>query len=199
MHFEVLPAMALFVFVASVTPGPNNTMLLASGVNFGYKQTLPHLLGISVGHFILLMAVGNGLEAVFNIYPVTYQAMKIIGVSYLMYLAVKIIRSNTLESDQAKQARPLSFIGGAAFQWINPKAWMMSIGFFSTYMPEEASMTFVTLSCLMFSLINFPTISLWAGLGTKMVHYLQNVRLRTMFNWVMALLLVISMIPAFLI
>jgi|TARA_B110000438_G_C15772962_1_gene632767 threonine/homoserine/homoserine lactone efflux protein len=199
MHFEVLPAMALFVFVASVTPGPNNTMLLASGVNFGYKQTLPHLLGISVGHFILLMAVGNGLEAVFNIYPVTYQAMKIIGVSYLMYLAVKIIRSNTLESDQAKQARPLSFIGGAAFQWVNPKAWMMSIGFFSTYMPEESSMTFVTLSCLMFSLINFPTISLWAGLGTKMVHYLQNIRLRTMFNWMMALLLIISMIPAFLI
>jgi threonine/homoserine/homoserine lactone efflux protein len=199
MHFEVLPAMALFVFVASVTPGPNNTMLLASGVNFGYKQTLPHLLGISVGHFILLMAVGNGLEAVFNIYPVTYQAMKIIGVSYLMYLALKIIRSNTLESDQAKQARPLSFIGGAAFQWVNPKAWMMSIGFFSTYMPEESSMTFVTLSCLMFSLINFPTISLWAGLGTKMVHYLQNIRLRTMFNWMMALLLIISMIPAFLI
>ena len=199
MHFEVLPAMALFVFVASVTPGPNNTMLLASGVNFGYKQKLPHLLGISVGHFILLMAVGNGLEAVFNIYPVTYQAMKIIGVSYLMYLAVKIIRSNTLESDQAKQARPLSFIGGAAFQWVNPKAWMMSIGFFSTYMPEESSMTFVTLSCLMFSLINFPTISLWAGLGTKMVHYLQNIRLRTMFNWMMALLLIISMIPAFLI
>ena len=191
--------MALFVFVASVTPGPNNTMLLASGVNFGYKQTLPHLAGISAGHFILLMAVGNGLEAVFNIYPVTYQAMKIIGVSYLMYLAVKIIRSNTLESDQAKQARPLSFIGGAAFQWVNPKAWMMSIGFFSTYMPEESSMTFVTLSCLMFSLINFPTISLWAGLGTKMVHYLQNIRLRTMFNWMMALLLIISMIPAFLI
>ncbi|MDG1990498.1 MAG: LysE family translocator [Dehalococcoidia bacterium] len=191
--------MALFVFVASVTPGPNNTMLLASGVNFGYKQTLPHLAGISAGHFILLMAVGNGLEAVFNIYPVTYQAMKIIGVSYLMYLAVKIIRSNTLESDQTKQARPLSFIGGAAFQWVNPKAWMMSIGFFSTYMPEESSMTFVTLSCLMFSLINFPTISLWAGLGTKMVHYLQNIRLRTMFNWMMALLLIISMIPAFLI
>ncbi len=199
MHFEVLPAMALFVFVASVTPGPNNTMLLASGVNFGYKQTLPHLSGISVGHFILLMAVGNGLEAVFNIYPVTYQAMKIVGLSYLLYLAVKIIRSNRLENDHTKQSRPLSFIGGAAFQWVNPKAWMMSIGFFSTYMPEEASTSFVTLSCLMFSLINFPTISLWAGLGNKMVHYLQNVRLRTMFNWVMALLLVISMIPAFLI
>ena len=199
MNFEVLPAMALFVFVASVTPGPNNTMLLASGVNFGYKQTLPHLAGISIGHFILLMAVGNGLEAIFTLYPVTYEAMKIVGLSYLVYLAIKIIRSNTLENDHTKQARPLSFIGGAAFQWVNPKAWMMSIGFFSTYMPEEASMTFVTLSCLMFSLINFPTISLWAGLGTKMVHYLQNVRLRTLFNWVMALLLVISMIPAFLI
>ena len=199
MHFEVLPAMALFVFVASVTPGPNNTMLLASGVNFGYKQTLPHLAGISVGHFILLMAVGNGLEAVFNVYPATYQAMKIVGLSYLVYLAVKIIRSNKLETENSKQARPLSFIGGAAFQWVNPKAWMMSIGFFSTYMPEEASLIFVIISCIMFSFINFPTISLWALLGTKIIHLLTNIQLRTIFNCTMAVLLLISMIPVFFI
>ena len=89
MHFDVLPVMALFVFVTSVTPGPNNMMLLASGVNFGYKKTLWHLAGISFGHFIMLMAVGSGLETIFTAYPITFQIMKIIGLIYLIYLAIK--------------------------------------------------------------------------------------------------------------
>ena len=199
MYFDVLPVMALFVFVTSVTPGPNNMMLLASGVNFGYKKTLWHLLGISFGHFIMLMAVGSGLETIFTAYPITFQIMKLIGLIYLIYLAIKIVRSNTIDDHNEHPAQPLSFFGAAAFQWVNPKAWMMSIGFFSNYMPEEASFLFVTISCAMFSCINFPTINLWAGLGTKIVKYLLDTRKRTIFNWIMASLLVISMIPAFFI
>ena len=192
---ELVAAMAMFAFVTSVTPGPNNMMLLASGVNFGMKRSLPHWLGVSLGHFVMLLLVGAGLESLLKAYPFVYQVMKVVGFAYLVYLAWGVARSGAPERNGAEATKPISFFGAAAFQWVNPKAWIMSIGNFSNYMPTDASITFVVLTCMMFSAINFPSVGLWVWLGAKLEYYLQHDTVRRIFNWTMALLLVVSMIP----
>ena len=187
--------MVVFAFVTSVTPGPNNMMLLASGVNFGVRATLPHLLGISCGHFIMLMAVGLGVGELFIRVPVIYQGMQVLGMAYMLYLAWGIVRSSApLEHDAANDvAKPLGFWGAAAFQWVNPKAWVMTLGFFSNYLPQDAGMVLIAAASLVFSLINFPSIAVWALMGARMGHYLQVDLYRHIFNWTMAALLVASM------
>ena len=194
-NLELVAAMAMFAFVTSVTPGPNNMMLLASGVNFGVKRTLPHWLGVSLGHFVMLLLVGAGLESLLKAYPFVYQVMKVVGFAYLVYLAWGVARSGAPRRNGEEAVQPITFFGAAAFQWVNPKAWIMSIGYFSNYMPTDASLTFVVLTCMMFSVINFPSVGLWVWLGAKIEHYLQRDTWRKLFNWTMALLLVISMIP----
>ena len=187
--------MVVFAFVTSVTPGPNNMMLLASGVNFGVRATLPHMLGISCGHFIMLMAVGLGLGELFIRVPVIYQGMQVLGMAYMLYLAWGIVKSRApLEHDAANDvAKPLGFCGAAAFQWVNPKAWVMTLGFFSNYLPQDAGIVLIAAASLVFSLINFPSIAVWALMGARMGHYLQVDLYRRIFNWTMAALLVASM------
>jgi threonine/homoserine/homoserine lactone efflux protein len=195
LHAELWASMAVFAFVTSVTPGPNNMMLLASGVNFGIRATLPHTLGISCGHFIMLMAVGLGLGELFIRMPAAYPVMQVLGMVYMLYLAWGIVRSGAPSTqDEANQgAKPLGFWGAAAFQWVNPKAWVMTLGFFSNYLPQEASVLLIVAASLLFSLINFPSIAVWAVMGGRMGHYLQVVLYRRIFNWTMAVLLVASM------
>jgi threonine/homoserine/homoserine lactone efflux protein len=195
LHLELWASMAVFAFVTSVTPGPNNMMLLASGVNFGTRATLPHMLGISCGHFIMLMAVGLGLGELFIRVPVIYPVMQVLGMTYMLYLAWGIVRSGAPSAqDEANQsAKPLGFWGAAAFQWVNPKAWVMTLGFFSNYLPQEAGVLLIGAASLLFSLINFPSIAVWAVMGARMGHYLQVDLYRRIFNWTMAVLLVASM------
>jgi threonine/homoserine/homoserine lactone efflux protein len=195
LHFELWLSMAVFAFVTSVTPGPNNMMLLASGVNFGVRATLPHTLGISCGHFIMLMAVGLGLGELFIRMPAFYPVMQVLGMAYMFYLAWGIVRSGAPSTqDEANQgAKPLGFWGAAAFQWVNPKAWVMTLGFFSNYLPQEASVLLIVVASLLFSLINFPSIAVWAIMGARMGHYMQVDLYRRIFNWTMAVLLVASM------
>jgi threonine/homoserine/homoserine lactone efflux protein len=194
-NLELVAAMAMFAFVTSVTPGPNNMMLLASGVNFGVKRSLPHWLGVSLGHFLMLLLVGAGLERLLTAFPFVYQVMKVAGFAYLVYLAWGVARSGAPQRNGTEATQPIGFLGAAAFQWVNPKAWIMSIAYFSNYMPTDASLTFVVLTCMMFSAINFPSVGLWVWLGAKLEHHLQQDTLRKIFNWTMALLLVVSMIP----
>ena len=119
-NVELVAAMAMFAFVTSVTPGPNNMMLLASGVNFGVKRTLPHWLGVSLGHFVMLLLVGAGLERLLQAYPVVYQVMKVVGFAYLVYLAWGVARSGAPERNGEEATQPITFLGAAAFQWVNP-------------------------------------------------------------------------------
>jgi threonine/homoserine/homoserine lactone efflux protein len=195
LNFELLGAMAMFAFVTSVTPGPNNMMLLASGLNFGVKRTLPHWVGVSWGHFVMLLWVGAGLEGLLKAYPFVYQVMKVVGFAYLVYLAWGVARSGAPQRNGDEATQPISFLGAAAFQWVNPKAWIMAIGYFSNYMPTDASLTFVVLTCMMFSTINFPSVGLWVWLGAKLERYLQQDNWRRAFNGTMALLLIASMVP----
>jgi threonine/homoserine/homoserine lactone efflux protein len=198
-NVELVAAMAMFAFVTSVTPGPNNMMLLASGVNFGVKRTLPHWLGVSLGHFVMLLLVGAGLESLLKAYPFVYQVMKVVGFAYLLYLAWGVARSGAPQRNGEEAAQPITFLGAAAFQWVNPKAWIMSIGYFSNYMPTDASLTFVVLTCFMFSAINFPSVGLWVWLGAKLERYLQSNSVRRVFNGTMAVLLIASMVPVLMI
>src|SRR5690349_4584797 len=123
---EAFFALLVYSFVTSVTPGPNNLMLLASGVNFGIIRTIPHILGIGSGFMTLLLAVGFGLGAVLTAFPVLHLALKIAGGAYLLYLAYRTAMSRSLKDGVAK-ARPMTFLEAAAFQWVNPKAWVMAL------------------------------------------------------------------------
>ena len=194
-NVELVAAMAMFAFVTSVTPGPNNMMLLASGVNFGVKRTVPHWLGVSLGHFVMLLLVGAGLESLLKAFPFVYQVMKVVGFAYLVYLAWGVAQSGAPQRNGEEAVQPITFLGAAAFQWVNPKAWIMAIGYFSNYMPTDASLTFVVLTCFMFSAINFPSVGLWVWLGAKLERYLQRNSVRRVFNGTMAVLLIASMVP----
>ena len=191
-------AMAMFALASSITPGPNNMMLLSSGVNYGFKRTIPHMLGISSGHLVLLLAIAAGLDQLFQLFPLGYQIMKGVGFCYLLYLAWRIAFSTTPLKRGETKGHPSGFFGAALFQWVNPKALLMAITYFSNYMPIDASITFIFLTCLMFTVINLPCLGLWVLLGTQLERVLSQPRQRQVLNLVMALLLVLSMVPVLL-
>jgi len=198
LSLDLLLGFALFALVTSITPGPNNTMLLASGVNFGFNRTIPHMLGITCGFFSLVLAVGLGLGAVFQTYPLLYTALRYIGAAYLLYLAWKIAHSGPVSDSQSGNNTPISYWGAAAFQWVNPKAWIMAIGAISTYTPLQGYFFNVLVIAAVFALINLPSVSLWVVCGSLLRNLLRDRRWLRVFNWGMALLLVASMYPLLL-
>ncbi|WP_283181093.1 MULTISPECIES: LysE family translocator [unclassified Pseudomonas] len=198
LSLDLLLGFALFALVTSITPGPNNTMLLASGVNFGFNRTIPHMLGITCGFFVLVVAVGFGLGAVFQTYPLLYSVLRYVGAAYLLYLAWKIAHSGPVSESEKGESKPISYLGAAAFQWVNPKAWIMAIGAISTYTPMQGYFTNVIVIAAVFALINLPSVSVWAGCGTLLRNVLKDRRWLRLFNWGMALLLVASLYPLLL-
>jgi threonine/homoserine/homoserine lactone efflux protein len=198
LSFDLLLAFTLFAFVTSITPGPNNMMLLASGVNFGFSRTLPHMLGISVGFFVLVLAVGFGLGSVFKAWPVLYTILRYVGAAYLLYLAWKIATSGPASNNVDSQGKPLSFMSAALFQWVNPKAWIMAIGAISTYTPMQGYFYNVVVISAVFALINLPSVGVWAGFGSLLRNVLRDPLGLRIFNGVMAALLVASLYPLFI-
>lgn len=198
LSLDLLLGFALFALVTSITPGPNNTMLLASGVNFGFNRTIPPMLGISCGFFLLVVAVGFGLGAVFQAYPILYTVLRYVGAAYLLYLAWKIAHSGPVGDSAHGEAKPISYLGAAAFQWVNPKAWIMAIGAISTYTPMQGYFYNVVIIAAVFAIINLPSVGLWAACGTLLRNVLKDPRWLRVFNWGMAALLVISLYPLLL-
>lgn len=193
MSTELVFALIAFAFVMSITPGPNNLMLMASGANFGFRLTIPHMLGISIGHSFMVVLLGVGLVGLFEAFPASYTVLKVVSVLYLLWLAWKIATAAPPDGEAGK-GRPLTFLQAAAFQWVNPKAWAMAIGAIAAYAPSQ-DLGAVVLVALVFSLTNLPSIAVWAGLGTALSGILTNTaRLRT-FNFVMAALLIASLWP----
>ncbi|PTQ69360.1 LysE family translocator [Pseudomonas sp. GV071] len=197
MSLELLLAFVAFAFVTSVTPGPNNTMLLASGVNFGIRRTVPHMLGISCGLMSLVLAVGLGLGQVFEQVPMLYVMLRYVGAIYLLYLAWKIARSGAPEANSDERGKPFGFFQAVAFQWINPKAWIMALGAITTFAPQENFVVNVLLIAAVFALVNCPTMSVWTAAGSLLRNWLRNPRALRCFNISMALLLVASLYPIF--
>lgn len=194
MSVDTLFALVLFAFATSITPGPNNMMLFASGVNFGFRRTVPHMLGIGAGFLSLLIGVGMGLGAVLHAYPPAFIALKVAGGLYLLWIAWKIGSSRSMGEGEAK-ARPMTFFGAAAFQWVNPKAWVMAVTAMAVYPnPEQYALT-VAIVALVFAAVNVPSVSTWAGFGSALREWLSvPVRLKW-FNITMAVLLVLSLWP----
>ncbi len=194
MPFDTFLALLLFAFTTSITPGPNNMMLFASGVNFGFVRTVPHMLGIGAGFFFLLIAVGFGLGAILHAVPLVYTVLKFTGGLYLVWIAWKIGTSRTL-SNGTSGARPMSFLQAAAFQWVNPKAWVMAVTAMATYTQTEWYFFSVLIVGMAFALVNVPSVSTWAGFGSALREWLSDpVRLKW-FNITMAVLLVLSLWP----
>ncbi|EML1597039.1 LysE family translocator [Burkholderia sp. KCJ3K979] len=194
LTLSALPAGMLFALVTSITPGPNNTMLLASGVNFGFRRTMPHLFGISIGVAILMLCVGFGLGEAFKRLPLLYTILEAASVAYLLYLAWRIGTSGEVKAHGAKP-RPMTFIEAAAFQWVNPKAWMMVLTAATTIrLSADYGMNAAWMS-VVFILIGFPCICLWAAFGLGLRRFLSNPRALHLFNVTMAVLLILSLYP----
>ncbi|MEQ5843690.1 lysine transporter LysE [Paraburkholderia acidicola] len=191
---SALPAGILFALVTTITPGPNNTMLLASGVNFGFRRTLPHILGISAGVVLLMLAVGFGLGEAFRRWPLLYTVLETASVVYLLYLAWKIGTSGQVQVRKGER-RPMRFYEAIAFQWINPKAWMMVLTAATTVHLSADFGLNATLMAVLFYVVGLPCICLWAAFGTALRNLLANPVWLRVFNIVMAVLLVLSLYP----
>ncbi|MCA0046608.1 LysE family translocator [Mesorhizobium sp. B283B1A] len=195
MTLDAFLALLVYAFVTSITPGPNNLMLLASGVNFGLVRSVPHMLGISIGFLVLLLAVGLGLGAVLTAFPALHTALKIAGAAYLLYLAWKIAMSRSFAGKGEASGRPMRFIDAAAFQWVNPKAWVMAITAMAVYSNPEHPFLSVALISVAFTIVNLPSVSVWAGFGTALRGFLSDpVRLKW-FNIAMGVLLAATLWP----
>ena len=193
MTYNLFLALLGFAFVTSVTPGPNNMMLLASGVNFGFTRTVPHILGIALGHALMVGLVGLGLAGALTSFPPAMLALKAASVAYMLWLAWKIAHASAPSAAKAG-AQPFSFLQAAAFQWVNPKAWAMALGAVSAYVPG-GDLHGVALVAAVFCVVNLPSVSLWAAMGEAARIWLAQPQRLRVFNWTMAALLVASLVP----
>lgn len=191
-HIALFPLIG-FAFATSATPGPNNMMLLASGANFGLRRSLPHMLGISLGHAFMVLIMGLGLATLLHQWPQVMLGLKIAAIAYVLWLAWKIAHASAPSAGQAG-AKPFTFWQAAAFQWVNPKAVAMAITAASVY-AGSGSLAAVFTVALVFAAVNLPSVALWCAMGEGLRRTLQNPARLRVFNWAMAGLLVLSMLP----
>lgn len=190
---DLLTGLAAYAFAMSITPGPNNLMLMTSGAKFGIRRTVPHALGVSGGFVMMTIVIGAGLLQIFDAVPGSYTALKIASVAYMLWLAWKILGAAAPQQGTGG-GHPLTFLQAAAFQWVNPKALAMALTALTNYAPSQ-TMTAILLVALIFGAINLPSVSCWAWAGQEMRRYLTNpARLRA-FNLTMAVLLLASLYP----
>ncbi|MDF7447351.1 LysE family translocator [Proteus mirabilis] len=194
MTFDIFLSLAIFSFVTSITPGPNNIMLLASGINFGLKRTMPHAIGVSLGFFVMLLAVGIGIGALIKSSPIIYNILKYLGALYLLWLAWKTAISHSVEQNSNRQGSPLTLLEAALFQWINPKSWMMAISGITLYTSPQYPYISMLLVTIIFTLINFPCVAIWATFGHSLRERLKNPKILKLFNFIMGGLLALSAI-----
>jgi len=192
MELEQLTALVIFAFVSTFTPGPNNIMLMTSGANVGYLRTLPHMCGVAFGFAFMVLLVGLGLTTLFQTYPAIHLVLKYVSLAYLAYLAGKIALSG--KASATDDFRPMTFLGAASFQWVNPKGWSMALSSVTLYSNGGGWVELMIISAT-FLLINFPSGSFWIIAGRELQRWLtSNLRVRS-FNILMALLLVGSTLP----
>jgi threonine/homoserine/homoserine lactone efflux protein len=192
---DMLMALAAFALVSSITPGPNNLMLMASGTNFGLARSVPHLLGVSIGFVLMLVVVGAGLGAALEAWPAAMLALKLASAAYLLYLAWKIATAAPPSAEHGASSRPLTFAQAAAFQWVNPKAWTMALTAMAVYVPAHDRTIGVLVVALVFGAVNLPSVGLWTAAGVQLRRLLHRPRALRSFNIVAALLLVGSLYP----
>ena len=190
---EILIALISFYFVMYVTPGPNNAMVLASGLKFGFIKTIPHMTGITIGHVLQLVLVCLGLGKIFQIFPHLQNILKILCALYLLYLGYKIIGSfSKIKEDDS---RPLKFHEASLFQLINPKAWTISSMAASGFLPKDGDLFFSILLIGIVALIICPlSISPWAAFGSAIRNMVKNNKIKALIEYFLAILLLITAI-----
>lgn len=193
MPIETLIALTAFGIAAAFTPGPNNIMLAASGMNFGFLRTTPHMSGVVIGFVTMLLGVGLGLGALFMTYALAQTALKVIGVSYLLWLAWRI--ANAAPTDPSARARPITFIEAALFQWVNPKALVAVVSTMSIFIRPERAVSDVLIVAMVFFAVSIGAVVSWTAFGTALRGLLRDRRKVRIFNITMALLLVASIVP----
>jgi threonine/homoserine/homoserine lactone efflux protein len=198
-------AAALFMLVSSVTPGPNNTMLMASGVHFGFRRTLAHLMGVQLGFGFMVVAVGLGLHTVLAQFPAFYDLVRFAGAAYMVWMAWSLASARPhvaapaalddgLHSAQ-DEAKPIGFWGAVLFQWVNPKAWVMAVTIMSAYVPPGAGLLQIAPLGMLYVALGFPCSSVWVGFGSALRSYLQDPFRMRVFNCSMAAALLLSLYP----
>jgi threonine/homoserine/homoserine lactone efflux protein len=190
-------AIILFAIATCVTPGPNNTMIMTSGLNYGIQRSLPHYLGIILGFPAMVVAVGLGLASLFEQYAVLHLLLKVAGASYLTFLAWKIA-SAPVSDLSVTEGKPFTFLQAAAFQWVNPKAWVLAVGATATYTVVGSDYSLqVLVIAIIFLVFGAPCIMLWLWFGASLKRLLQKPESIKYFNYAMATLLMLSLLPVF--
>ena len=196
MSFELLTAFIVFALSTLFTPGPNNVMLMTSGLNFGFGRTLPHMAGVTLGFGFMVLVVGLGLGAVFATYPALYTVLKFVGAAYLLYLAWRIATAGTAKGEA--RGRPFTFVEAAAFQWVNVKGWVMAVGAVTAYAALAPFPANMLLIAGIFTVLGVTSAVTWMLFGTGLKRVVSDPGAVRVFNRVMAGLLVLSLIPVLL-
>jgi len=190
MEYQQFFALISFAFVSTVSPGPNNIMLMTSGANVGFIRTIPHMLGVVLGFSLMVVLIGVGLMGIFAAYPLVHQILQLACIAYIFYLAMKIAMSRIV-SNSSSNYKPMSFLAAVYFQWVNPKAWTMALTAISVY-NVTATWKGVLLVSLVFAAINIPSVSIWTVAGQQLQVLLTNPSRIKYFNYAMATLLLAS-------
>ena len=191
MEFSHLFALLIFAFISSLSPGPNNIMLMTSGANIGFYKTIPHILGIIAGYSVMLLLIGLGLMPLFQQYPLIQNTLQILCSFYLLFLAYKIATSNALGSHK-RQFKAMSFFTAAGFQWLNPKGWSMALSAMTLYGSELNYAMAIAVITGVFAVVNIPSACIWTIAGQKSQRLLADPKRLKIFNYSMASLLVTS-------
>jgi threonine/homoserine/homoserine lactone efflux protein len=195
---SLLIAFVLFATVMFFTPGPNNIMLLSSGLTYGFRPTIPHIAGITVGFAFMVGAVGLGLGTIFIAYPVLQTILKYAGVVYLIYLAAAIAMSGPVSANQDNRRGPMTFWGAAMFQWVNAKGWVMVIGTITAYAAISPYPWNIAIQVVLSLFLGGLSCTAWALFGSALRPVLTSPRAVRAFNIVMAVLLLASLYPVFM-
>lgn len=195
MTFDHIAALMAFCFVTAMSPGPNNIMLMASGVNFGVRRTIPHIAGIVVGWPLMVLLVGLGLGQVFELFPGAYTALKVISGAYMLWLAWKIAVATPNQGDAPGQGRPMGFIGAALFQWVNGKAWIMAVSSIAAFTLTSDYMMSLAVIVGVFFLTSIVSSTSWTAFGAGLRQVLTDPRYFRAVNFVLALSLIVSLWP----
>jgi len=192
---ESLPSLLVFAIIAAFTPGPNNIMIMTSGLNFGARASMPHLIGICLGFPTMFLAIGFGLGFLFERFTLLHAFIQVFGVLYLLYLSWLIAISGRAKA-QDGQSRPFTFVQAALFQWVNPKAWVTGTSAIAAFTTIDADLTLqILIIGLVLFLVALPSSAVWMFFGTALQRILANPRHLKVFNVTMALLLAGSVMP----
>jgi threonine/homoserine/homoserine lactone efflux protein len=195
MSQDLILSLITFAFVTAMTPGPNNTMLLTSGVNFGFNRTRPHVLGVTIGFTIMILAVGLAIGRIFTAFPTLFSGLRIVSIAYLLWLAWRIATAGTSNPVVTDEVRPMTFFEAALFQWVNPKGWMVALSVAANYVSPDNLWADLVLLSAVFLVISLISATSWAFFGTSLRPLLQDPTSVRIFNVAMGVALAASLWP----